>query len=114
VRLAPTFRADAAKAAAEPELERRATGAAYYRDVRGKMPGMRFRVHDLDLSGTKVRAVALESPEATHRIFLQADSARWSYAFRPDEDRTLDPFALERQLLNARYRMPDVRRGSPR
>jgi len=94
-----------------PQLDRRPDGGIRFRALAGLMGGRRFALHDVDRSTGRIQKVALESAEATHRIFIQADGGRWTYAFTPGEGRGLAAPALERQLQAAKY---STASGDPR
>lgn len=88
------------------QLEHRADGTTRFLAQAGLMGGRWFSLHDVDLSSGRIRKRALGASDATHRLFVQADAGRWSYAFTPGEGRGLEIPALERQLQAAHYSQP--------
>src|SRR5258708_40319236 len=85
------------------QIERREDGSAHLRAKLGMMGARRYRVHDVVKIGVRVRRVDVESARATHRIVVQADQARWTYAFGPGERRELIAAEMERQLAASQY-----------
>jgi hypothetical protein len=88
-------------------LEPKRDAATYFLAQTGLMGGRRFRVYDVRIVAGRTRRATIPLQSATHRIFVQADSGRWSYGFAPGEGRELEISALERQLRAATYHMPD-------
>lgn len=88
------------------QLDHHPDGITRFLAQTGLMGGRWFSLHDVDRSVGRIRKVPLCSPDATHRLFVQADKARWSYAFAPGEGRQLAIAALERQLQTATYSQP--------
>ena len=95
------------------QIDRR-EGAVYFKSRTSKMAPFRFRVYDVALVGKALKRVAIESPAAVHRYFVQANGGRWRYSFVKGERRELSAPALERQLSAATYSNPDRTRGDPR
>lgn len=77
------------------------------------MGGFRFHGYDVVITNDRIRRVAAESPGSTHRIWVQADTARWTYRFAQGEDRRLDPVQLDRQFASSAYSAPDTARTHP-
>ena len=96
------------------QIDRREGGVVYFRARDGMMGGRRYRLYDVDRSAVTLRRVEVESPRATHRIFVQADQARWTYTFSKGERRELIASALERQLQQATYSNIDGHGMDPR
>ena len=95
-----------------PQIAHRPDGTTRFLAKTGLMGGRWFTIHDVDLTSGRIRKRALGASDATHRLFVQADKGRWTYAFEPGEGKGLGVSALESQLQDATYRMPDaVRRG---
>lgn len=95
-----------------PVLELVGDGSFMYYNRAGKMCGMRFHGYDVVNTAGRIRRVAAESPRATHRIFVQADTARWTYPFAVGDNRRLGETVLDAQFAAATYTAPGVREGS--
>lgn len=91
------------------QLDSQPDGSTRFLALTGLMGGRWFRLHDIDRRSGRTRRVSLESPDATHRIFVQTDGGRWIYSFAKGELRALDVALLERQLIGARFRAPEGR-----
>ena len=97
-----------------PAFERLADGSFRFTDRRGKMASMRFHGYDVVIRDGRTRRIRAESPGWTHRLFIQADEARWTYAFASGEDRRLEEAALDRQFAASTYAQLDRSRADPR
>ena len=76
--------------------------------------GWVFSIHDVAIRAGRLRKFTHESVEATHRVFVMADGARWVYTFEAGEARALEAPALELQLDDATYVSGDRERANPR
>jgi hypothetical protein len=94
------------------ELGQRTATSIYFRATVGRLGGDLVKVSDVTLS--PVRVLELESPAATHRVFVQPSEARWTYAFVTGERRTITAAALEAQIDKAEYSQPNAAQRNPR
>ncbi len=72
-------------------------GKLRFQATTGLMGGRWYAVHDIRIVAGRIRKVPLKSDRATHRLFVQTDTGRWTYAFTAGESRALAVPALERQ-----------------
>lgn len=100
--------------AGEAQISRLTDGSFRFRSTSSKMGGFGFHCYDVAIINGRIRRRHYEDKSATHRSFIQADGARWTYAFTPGERHTLSAPALERQIDHAKYSSPDKSRTDPR
>ncbi|MDB4916813.1 MAG: hypothetical protein JWM95_4457 [Gemmatimonadetes bacterium] len=66
-----------------------------------------FTVYDVLIVDGRRRRLPFGSPAASHRLFVDEDRGRYTYRFRPREDRAPVAALLQRQLTHAEYAHPD-------
>jgi hypothetical protein len=94
------------------QLGARSASSVYYRPKAGRLGGHLVKAVDVTLN--PLRILELESPSATHRMFVQPSEARWTYTFTPGERRTITPPTLELQIDSAEYSQPNAAQRNPR